>query len=46
MDAILYKQEDRLFYGKFPKNLDEVGRKLDLARGYEHAQWTVPSRHH
>ena len=33
MEFVLYKQEQRLFYGGYPKTVGEAGSKLDLARG-------------
>jgi len=41
MELLLYKQDEQLFYGSFPTTLDEVSRRLDLARGADYGLRTL-----
>jgi hypothetical protein len=41
MELLLYKQEDRLFHGKFTATLGEVSMRPDLARGADHGIRTL-----
>ncbi|KAI4941428.1 hypothetical protein J4E86_010461 [Alternaria arbusti] len=34
MEYLLNGRQDKLFFGEWPKTLDEVGKKIDLGRGY------------